>query len=279
MQPESYLGPLHTRRLIVAEMPGPEGPRIVGFGQLHPDEAVIEAIYVDPDWERQGIGTALVKALEDDVRARALPWVVSDASLNAVPFYLAQGFRQVALDHHELAPGVHIACAVMEKHLPAPPSAEPPPRCGFAAGPHPTAGPGRSSSRSWRDRRAGRTRAPPSAPARAAARGGPPPDRRCRRSASSTCRKPGDVGPRCALRLGTGGDRHPQRQIAWAQSGSPRASGSRATTSRKRDPDSRMAGSSSRRPGCAPRRWVPIAGHDGGCDRRDARDDLGQRTW
>ena len=128
MQPESYLGPLHTRRLIVAEMPGSEGPRIVGFGQLHPDEAVIEAIYVDPDWERQGIGTALVKALEEDVRARALPWVVSDASLNAVPFYLAQGFRQVALDHHELAPGVHIACAVMEKHLPVPPSAEPPPR-------------------------------------------------------------------------------------------------------------------------------------------------------
>jgi GNAT superfamily N-acetyltransferase len=128
MQPESYLGPLHTRRLIVAEAALPEGPRIVGFGQLHPDEAVIEAIYVDPDWERQGIGTALALALENDVRERALPWLISDASLNAVPFYLAMGFRQVALDHHELAPGVHIACAVMEKHLPVPrQTANPPP--------------------------------------------------------------------------------------------------------------------------------------------------------
>ena len=80
---------------------------------------MIEAIYVDPDWERRGIGTALAGMLENDVRARGLPWVVSDASLNAVPFYHALGFRQVALDRHELAPGVHIACAVMEKTLPA----------------------------------------------------------------------------------------------------------------------------------------------------------------
>jgi putative acetyltransferase len=125
MQPESYLGPVHTRRVVVAELLGPGEARIVGFGQLHPDEAVIEAIYVDPDWERQGVGAALARSLEEDVRARSLPWIVSDASLNAVPFYQALGFRQVALDHHELAPGVHIACAVMEKHLPTPKASEP----------------------------------------------------------------------------------------------------------------------------------------------------------
>lgn len=121
MQPESYVPLLRSRRMVVAEATGADGPRIVGYGQLHPDEAVVEAIYVDPDWERRGIATALMRLLEDDVRARGLPWLVSDASLNAVPFYLAMGFRQVALDHHELAPGVHIACAVMEKTL-APPT-------------------------------------------------------------------------------------------------------------------------------------------------------------
>lgn len=121
VQPETYLGLLGTRRLVVAESAGTEGTRIVGFGELLPEEAVIEAIYVDPDWERRGIGTALARVLEDDVVARGLPWLVSDASLNAIPFYQALGFRQVALDRHELAPGIHIACAVMEKHLDAPP--------------------------------------------------------------------------------------------------------------------------------------------------------------
>ena len=119
VQPETYLGLLGTRRLVVAETTGTGEQRIVGFAELLPEEAVIEAIYVDPDWERRGIGTALAGMLENDVRARGLPWVVSDASLNAVPFYHALGFRQVALDRHELAPGVHIACAVMEKTLPA----------------------------------------------------------------------------------------------------------------------------------------------------------------
>jgi putative acetyltransferase len=120
VQPETYLGLLGTRRLVVAESAGAEGPRIVGFGELLPEEAVIEAIYVDPDWERHGIGTALARVLEDDVVARGFPWLVSDTSLNAVPFYQALGFRQVALDRHELAPGIHIACAVMEKRLAAP---------------------------------------------------------------------------------------------------------------------------------------------------------------
>ena len=120
VQPESYVALMGTRRLVVAEATLADGTRIVGFAELLPEEAVIEAIYVDPDWERRGIGTALARVLEDDVAARGLPWLVSDASLNAVPFYQALGFRQVALDRHELAPGVHIACAVMEKHLAAP---------------------------------------------------------------------------------------------------------------------------------------------------------------
>jgi ribosomal protein S18 acetylase RimI-like enzyme len=126
VQPATYLGLLGSRRLVVAERTDGGEPRIVGFAELLPEEAVIEAIYVDPDWERRGIGTALARVLEDDVVARGFPWLVSDASLNAVPFYQALGFRQVALDHHELAPGVHIACVVMEKHLAGPQGARAP---------------------------------------------------------------------------------------------------------------------------------------------------------
>jgi putative acetyltransferase len=117
MTPERFRALLPTRRVTVAEIVTYAGPRIVGYAQLLPDEGVIEAVYVDPDFSRRGIGAALVRAVEDDGRALGLPGIVLDATLNSIAFYAAQGYRQECLSRHELAPGVHIACAVMEKRL------------------------------------------------------------------------------------------------------------------------------------------------------------------
>ena len=117
MTPERFRALLPTRHITVAEMVTSSGPRIVGYAQLLPDEGVIEAVYVDPDFGRRGIGAALVRAVEDDGRALGLPGLVLDATLNSIAFYAAQGYRQECLSHHELAPGVSIACAVMEKRL------------------------------------------------------------------------------------------------------------------------------------------------------------------
>lgn len=107
---------MQSRSMLVAVTRDAES-RVVGFGQLHPQEGVVEAIYIEPDYERRGIGRALAQALEAVAQKCDLRWLVADASLNAVPFYLALGFRRVALDRHEPAPGIHIACVVMEKEL------------------------------------------------------------------------------------------------------------------------------------------------------------------
>jgi GNAT superfamily N-acetyltransferase len=120
MRPEHYTEPMRTRAMIVAEAKTTAGPRIAGFGQLQPEEGVIEAIYVDPDFARRGIGRALFEALEQLARERCLPGLTVEASLNSAPFYAAMGCVRRCLDRHELAPGVHIACVVMDKRL-APP--------------------------------------------------------------------------------------------------------------------------------------------------------------
>jgi ribosomal protein S18 acetylase RimI-like enzyme len=117
MSPERLQEAMTARQLIVAEAATPDGQRVIGYGQLHPVEGAIEAIYVDPDYSRQGVGRALFAALEARARALGLPGLVLEASLNSVPFYVAMGFRQKYLDRHALAPGVHIACAVMEKRF------------------------------------------------------------------------------------------------------------------------------------------------------------------
>lgn len=117
MSAERLREAMTAREFLVAETATPTGPRIVGYGQLHPVEGVIEAIYVDPGFSRRGVGRSLFEALERRARALGLPGLVLDASLNSVPFYAAMGFRQKCLDHHALAPGVQMACAVMEKRF------------------------------------------------------------------------------------------------------------------------------------------------------------------
>jgi putative acetyltransferase len=124
-RPESYLKPARSRLLIVAETATRTGPRIVGYGQLHVVEGTIEAVYVDPEYARRGVGAALVSALERECLTRGLPGLIVEASLNSIPFYRALGFVAKEVDQHPLAPGVGIACAVMEKRLtPAAPPRE-----------------------------------------------------------------------------------------------------------------------------------------------------------
>lgn len=113
--PASFAKPLTDRRIVVAE--SADCGRIVGFGQLHPVEGVIEAVYVDPDYSRRGVGTAIVRKLEQEARALGLPGLVLDASTNSIPFYAALGFKEECISHHQLAVGVSIACTVMSKRF------------------------------------------------------------------------------------------------------------------------------------------------------------------
>lgn len=73
-------------RFFVAEAAG----EVVGFGAVRGDEA--RAVYVRPDAVRRGIGTRLLDAVEREVRTLGGGTVTCVASLNAVPFYQANGY-------------------------------------------------------------------------------------------------------------------------------------------------------------------------------------------
>jgi putative acetyltransferase len=114
--PADYLAAIAGRHVVVAETVG-SPPRVLGFGQLLAAEGVIEAVYVDPEAGRRGIGAALVAALEREARTRGARTLALEASLNSVPFYLAQGFDVDTAAQHALAPGVALRCMVMSKAL------------------------------------------------------------------------------------------------------------------------------------------------------------------
>jgi N-acetylglutamate synthase-like GNAT family acetyltransferase len=94
-----------------------EGGRVVGFAVLNPPVSEVEAVYVSPRAARRGTGLSLLRALEDQARARGLTGLHLCASLNAVPFYERAGYARGGPAVHRLQGGVEIACVRMSKGL------------------------------------------------------------------------------------------------------------------------------------------------------------------
>jgi putative acetyltransferase len=67
---------------------------VAGFGELVPDEREIRAVYVHPDHERRGVGSALLAHLEGYARALDCGELTLQSSLNAVAFYERAGWRR-----------------------------------------------------------------------------------------------------------------------------------------------------------------------------------------
>ncbi|MDZ7850030.1 MAG: GNAT family N-acetyltransferase [Halodesulfurarchaeum sp.] len=120
--PASYPIDEPETTVFVAE----RGGSIVGFGWLSTDpdgefeadvDAKIVAIYVHPAFARQGIGTTIYEALETRARELGLVSLGLWASLNAVPFYQANGFLTVREVDYEFDGSVEGTVLEMRKRL------------------------------------------------------------------------------------------------------------------------------------------------------------------
>jgi putative acetyltransferase len=98
---------------LVAESDG----EIVGIGEIVPALNELRACYVVPKVARQGVGTALVRAIEQIARAHGLTHLQLDASLTSEPFYLSLGYEVRERGEHVLGAGLKMACVKMEKRL------------------------------------------------------------------------------------------------------------------------------------------------------------------
>jgi putative acetyltransferase len=98
---------------LVAELDG----RPVGIGALVVEGSELRACYVLPAAARQGVGTALVQAIEARAVMYGLDHLDLSASLNAAPFYAALGYR--ALEHRDvvLRSGHRLAAVRMQRYL------------------------------------------------------------------------------------------------------------------------------------------------------------------
>lgn len=70
--------------------------RVVGVGAL--DGPEIKRLYVEPGWQRSGVGRTLVRALEWEARHLGFDALVLDASPSSEGFWERLGYRRVRAD-------------------------------------------------------------------------------------------------------------------------------------------------------------------------------------
>jgi putative acetyltransferase len=104
------VGPFET---VVAEREG----RLVGLAQLDPTNGGLRALFVAAGLQHQGVGRALLAAVETRARAAGCTRLGGAMSLNAAPFYAGAGFREVAGPERLLTVGVRVPVVRMEKRL------------------------------------------------------------------------------------------------------------------------------------------------------------------
>lgn len=97
---------------VVAEADG----EVVGYAVLNIAEARIDAVFVNPEFVRQGIATSLVRQLETRARMRGIPALTIVSSLNATPFYEVLGYEKRD-DKTRTIDGEELEFVVVEKRL------------------------------------------------------------------------------------------------------------------------------------------------------------------
>ena len=81
------------------------------------DPARIRAYFVDPDFARQGVGSAILKACEAAARAACFTRAVMGATLTGVPFYSRHGYMEVEREEEPLPNGESLTVVHMSRSL------------------------------------------------------------------------------------------------------------------------------------------------------------------
>lgn len=92
--PEAITRLMAGRRVLVAVY----ADDVVGTASL--DGAVVRSVFVSPDFQRRGIGVALMTAIEALARAMASPRLLVPSSVTAEGFYARLGFVALRDEWH-----------------------------------------------------------------------------------------------------------------------------------------------------------------------------------
>jgi putative acetyltransferase len=108
---QSWIDKLARRFTLVAVRDG----QMVGFGDLEADDR-LGHLYTHADYQRRGVGRALLAALEAEAMRRGCDVIRTEASITAKPFFERQGYR-VLREQVVVCRGLEFVNYRMEKPL------------------------------------------------------------------------------------------------------------------------------------------------------------------
>ena len=88
-----------------------ENGGIAGFGSLDEGKGYVDLLFVDPDFQRIGIGSMILSHLESKASKRTYAF----SSKNALPFFLKAGYV-VVRENHVVRNGLTITNYLVEKN-------------------------------------------------------------------------------------------------------------------------------------------------------------------
>jgi putative acetyltransferase len=83
-----------SRPVFVAEVTEADRTTLAGFADLEPD-GHLDRFFVSADYQRRGVGRALLAAIIDHARQAHIGRIFTEASITARPFFLSQGFHEI----------------------------------------------------------------------------------------------------------------------------------------------------------------------------------------
>jgi GNAT superfamily N-acetyltransferase len=113
----------HERAIIVSDAAGGytlvvrSGEKLVATGTRV--GTTVRRVFVRDDWQRRGIGQAVMAELEVEAVKAGVARIDLSASLPAKEFYLRLGYEIVSDEDYEVAPGQHLEYYEMAKQLAA----------------------------------------------------------------------------------------------------------------------------------------------------------------
>ena len=108
---EAWAERLATKNPLVAIEDG----QIVGFAELEPD-GHIDYFYCHHEWQRCGVGTALLQIVETEAKCFGLDALHAEVSTTAVAFFRAKGF-EVIEERENIVCGAPAKQYLMRKHV------------------------------------------------------------------------------------------------------------------------------------------------------------------
>jgi N-acetylglutamate synthase-like GNAT family acetyltransferase len=94
-----------------------EDDKIIGTGFLDIKNQEIGGIFVEPNFQKKGIGKEMLKTLEKIASDNGLKMLNLDATLNATNFYKANGYNIISKGKYHHVSGLKMDCNKMTKVL------------------------------------------------------------------------------------------------------------------------------------------------------------------